>query len=209
MDAYAWAQAGQGRPVKMTETCRIFTKFQRSWDDVIPIGQCGRPVTKCTPQPLKTFRRLWLALITIAQNSENHTDTYRKQLHVEAPIFEHMFMLTRHVRRQCSSQSSMSFTFIFKVKYLSRVYCPITLCNKDWLSRFDTDDLETNLPSQLTILVDRWACSSCSLSNDTALSRDAAHFLPVLERLAALSLTTACQGHSRRVRLEEPFNRRM
>ena len=29
-------------------------------------------VTKCMPQPLKTFRQPWLALITIAQNIQNH-----------------------------------------------------------------------------------------------------------------------------------------
>ena len=33
-------------------------------------------VTKCTPQPLKIFGWPWLALITIAQNIQNHTILY-------------------------------------------------------------------------------------------------------------------------------------
>ena len=51
------------------------------------------------------------------------------------------------------------------------------LCDKDWLSRLNDDDVATNLPLQLTLRVDRRSCSSCTLSYDTPPSRHVVYTL--------------------------------
>ena len=79
-------------------------------------------------------------------------------------------------------------------------------CIKDWLSCLDNDDMATNLLLQLMHHVDRRSCMVLTAALCPTTHRQivisSTHLLPDLRRLAALSLTTECQVHSRRLRLQ-------
>ena len=69
----------------------------------------------------------------------------------------------------------------------------------EWLSRFNDDDVANNLPLQLhCALTNGVVVAACCPATHHHVATWSAHLLPDLRRLAALSLTTECQDHSRK-----------